>query len=812
MGKVMLSFFSGIRARLVVLVLLAIIPALGLILYTAWEQRKHAELDAQETTLKLARQALNEHRRLINNGRQVLSQLAQHPEVKRPRPKSCSDFLASKLEEYAEYSNLGVIRLDGNLICSALSFEGFVNLSDREYFLLTVRKESFSVGEYQIGRVTGKATLNFGYPILDDAGQLMSVVFAALDLAWLNSLIKDSPLPEGSVLNLIDAKGTLLAHYPEPQKWIGKSMSEQPLIRRLLSVQGEETSHETGLDGVSRIYAFTTVRVASETRAYLGVGIPTKVAFADARQAFRRNLIFLGIVSLLALTAAWFGGDLFVLRRVNALVEVTKRLGSGDLSARTGLPYGTSELSQLARTFDEMASSLETQQTELKQARDETQRNLDRIRALHEIDLAITSTLDLKSVLGVLLEQIDLVLPHVATTVRLSNPENAFLEPVACRNLDDKEWKAEAWRQGRGLANVVFETTSAIIIRDVQTDPRVRDTEFYRKHKLVSYLGVPLVAKEKTLGVLGFYTKEEHEFTGDEIESLQTLAGQAAIAIHNSQLYEQTRKQAEELQKKAEELERSNKVKDEFLSVMSHELRTPLNVVLGYTGMIQDGMLGEVNPNQQDACAKILNRTNDLLSMVNSILFTTSLESKAVKAEQHPVNLTHLLGELKSAYDTSLAKDVALVWNYSPDLPSVVTDGVKLKHIFQNLINNAVKFTDKGSVTISARMVEASRQQAIDPSLVPLASRLSGGSRLSPHASKWVEFQVADTGIGISKEMQSVIFDKFKQVDSSETRLYGGVGLGLYIAKQFTEMLGGTVGVESEPGKGSTFKVRIPTS
>jgi signal transduction histidine kinase len=293
---------------------------------------------------------------------------------------------------------------------------------------------------------------------------------------------------------------------------------------------------------------------------------------------------------------------------------------------------------------------------------------------------------------------------------------------------------------------------------------------------LISYLGVPLIVKDEILGVLSFYTKEQHEFSDEEVEFLSTLAGQAAIAIHNSQLYEETRNQAVELEK-------ANKGKDEFLSVVSHELRTPLNVIAGYAEMVRQGMLGEINPEQDRALGKVIDHSKGLLGMIAGILQVTSIEAEAVKVDTKQVVVGHLLDELKSLYDFSLGKDLSLHWDLPSESLSMTTDGEKLKHILQNLINNAIKFTDNGRVTVSARQVP-------------------GG--------KSVEFRVADNGIGIPEEMLPIIFEKFRQADSSESRAYGGVGLGLYIVKRFTEMLGGSVAVESQPGKGSTFSVTIP--
>lgn len=406
----------------------------------------------------------------------------------------------------------------------------------------------------------------------------------------------------------------------------------------------------------------------------------------------------------------------------------------------------------------------------------ETQRNLKQLKALREIDVAITSTLDVRAVLDVLLEKIDLFLPYAAATIRLFNKERDFLEPVACRNIDEKEWKAEKWMGGRGLVNIVFETRAPVIMRQVQSDPRVRDVHFYLKNRLVSYLGVPLLVKDQILGVLSFYTKEEHEFTSDEIEFLTALAGQAAIAIHNSQLYE-------EIKKQAAHLEKSNRVKSDFLSVMSHELRTPLNLIMGYAEMMRERLLGEITEEQRQGLEKITRCSDELLAMIMSILEATRIEADDFDIELREVQPGDLLDQLRSAYQIPLQDGLTLAWDYPPDLPVIRTDREKLKHILENLINNAIKFTAEGQVQISARYLPQEKR---------------------------VKVTVADTGIGISHESLTAIFEKFCQVDSSETRIYGGVGLGLYIVKKYTDRLGGQVEVESQPGKGSIFTVTLP--
>jgi signal transduction histidine kinase len=160
----------------------------------------------------------------------------------------------------------------------------------------------------------------------------------------------------------------------------------------------------------------------------------------------------------------------------------------------------------------------------------------------------------------------------------------------------------------------------------------------------------------------------------------------------------------------------------------------------------------------------------------------TSMEAPRSRGESYPVNLSEFFEELRSAYVFPSNQEVTLHWRYD-ELPMFETDPERLRHILQNLINNAVKFTPKGDVVVSAR-------------------HLSERHRM--------EFKVSDTGIGIPQEKMPIIFEKFRQVDSSETRSYGGVGLGLYIVKQYVEGLGGMIEVDSTVGKGSTFTVTLP--
>lgn len=252
------------------------------------------------------------------------------------------------------------------------------------------------------------------------------------------------------------------------------------------------------------------------------------------------------------------------------------------------------------------------------------------------------------------------------------------------------------------------------------------------------------------------------------------------------------------LQAKVRQLARSNRTKDALLNLLSYELRTPLNVVMGYTGLIRDGMLGKITAAQEKALLKVIGRVKEQLAMINNILYATPRGEKGAKVERSAANLKEFFNELRLANELPLERPISLVWNGPQEDILLTMDIGKVRLILQNLIDNAVKFTEKGSVTVSARLLP-----------VPDAPGRPLGATGERRAGV-VEFKVTDTGIGISKEALRVIFDKLTQIDSSESRFYGGVGMGLYVVKSFTELLGGKVEVESEPGQGSTFTVMIP--
>jgi signal transduction histidine kinase len=407
---------------------------------------------------------------------------------------------------------------------------------------------------------------------------------------------------------------------------------------------------------------------------------------------------------------------------------------------------------------------------------------VERMEHLHKLAVTFQSAPDLHRVLSGLLEVTEPMAAVAAITVRLRNRKTGSLDAMACYNLDEQEWKNIAPRGTLGLSKMVLESGKPVMVADVQSHASARHVRLLRKNKLASYFGVPLVIEGNIIGVIGYYSAASHGFSRAEQLELTTLTGLSTVALHNALLREENAIQALDLRRAAVSAEKSDKAKTEFLSVMSHEFRTPLNLIMGYAGMMQEGLLGELSDEQKRSVDRIMQCSDDLLGMIVSILQASSIEAGVVCLEYQDLNPRELIEVLKATCVVPAGKEIELVWHCPDDLPALRTDREKLKQVIELLIDNALKFTDHGRVMVS---VAAAKEGAID-------------------------FSVADTGIGIAADALPSVFEMFRQSDSSMTRSHGGVGLGLYVAKKFIDLLGGEIRVESQVNRGSIFTVTIP--
>ena len=406
------------------------------------------------------------------------------------------------------------------------------------------------------------------------------------------------------------------------------------------------------------------------------------------------------------------------------------------------------------------------------------QHQRERQAVLHEMTLAITSTLDLHSVLDLFLERVSRLFPNFAVTVRLSDLESGELKPLACRNLDEKDWRKSLPSERRvERAKAVMTARKPLVISDAAAHLTTSGLDFLSHNGLVSYVGVPLIVQGECLGVIGFYTRERREFADEEVEFLATLAGQAAVAIHNSQLYERLKTTNDTLGKTLE-------VKEVLVGVMAHEIKTPLQVIMGAAGLLSSGTSGPLNADQRGRVTAIESGADELLQVIESTLNIASLEHGGVPLDVSEVGVSALMKELKTEFSAAFReKKIRLDIDLPPPNLVIETDRIKLKQIFRNLLENARKFTFQGGVRVGFVHRTSDRR---------------------------VEFTVTDTGIGIKKESLPRVFELFYQADPTSGTGPVSAGLGLNIVKRLVTAMSGEIQVTSEVGKGTTFQVSFP--
>ncbi len=333
-------------------------------------------------------------------------------------------------------------------------------------------------------------------------------------------------------------------------------------------------------------------------------------------------------------------------------------------------------------------------------------------------------------------------------------------------------------RPGRGtLVGRVAVERATVHIPDPVVDPEATWREAWQIGQTRTMLGVPLLREGALIGVLGLLRSTVRPFTSAQIELVTTFADQAVIAIENVRLFD-------EIQDKSRQLAEASQHKSQFLANMSHELRTPLNAIIGVSEMLRED--AEALKQDVEPLDRVLGAARHLLALINDILDLSKIEAGRMELQLEDFALGPLIEGVVRTVEPLAAKNInQLQVHCDVAIGMLHADPMRLRQALLNLISNANKFTERGTITVHAQQAQENDRE-------------------------WVTIAVADTGIGMTGEQMGKLFQEFSQADASTTRKYGGTGLGLAISKRFCQMMGGDITVASEPGKGSVFTVRLP--
>ncbi len=385
-----MKFFSSLslRTKLLLLILIAVLPALGIILFSGIKQRDTAIVSTKRDTLHVAKGLAAQQEQLAAGTRQMLKMLAQLPEVQQIDGKACNRLFRDIQEQNPAYAIINVVTPDGTMFAASMPFDfGKVNLADRKHIRDAIRTRDFSAGEYIAGRVVKVPTLVYSYPVLDKNGKLIAVVSAGAKLDKYKEFMAQLNLPEGSVVSMADHKNVTLYRLPEREDVPPGTPIPLKNVQGI-PVDSKEGIYEgIGRDNVFRIYAYKRLWLRDNEPPYLVmyVGVVRSLALYQANIQLVYNLIILGVACLFAMLLAWVASNSIIVGPLSKLVEATQRFGKGEMHSRTGLASRKDELGRLAESFDTMAAMLETKDLERRKAEETLRENKA------QLDLALKS-------------------------------------------------------------------------------------------------------------------------------------------------------------------------------------------------------------------------------------------------------------------------------------------------------------------------------------------------------------------------------------------------------------------------------------
>ena len=502
---------------------------------------------------------------------------------------------------------------------------------------------------------------------------------------------------------------------------------------------------------------FRVLPAQRDNPGLLAVLVPTEPV-EIAQRTLVGILILLGLGLIGAVTFLAYRTAKSITTPLESLAAAAQRIEAGDLAARVR-QVSAHEIGTLERAFDTMAASL--------YERERAQREyLDEVRAVNEVADAVVGVTDAERIFARSLDRM----------VSLLNADGGAIV------IREDPPGAPAGSGGRlsapatvGIAAETAVTLAMrVLVRSEADADRIR-LAAVSAGELRFVAHVPLSARGRTIGLLSAYFHDQRELTDTQARALRTIARLVSVANENADL-------VGELRVNNLQLERANRLKSEFLASVSHELRTPMNAIIGYTKLMLDGLDGEMTAQQQTDLFRVAQAADNLLGLINGLLDLAKIEAGKMELNIEEVNMTDVTDEaLELVRPHADEKGLEVRSLIAPGLPNVWADRARVRQVLANMLANAVKFTERGTVSVSATAAEG-----------------------------WVTVSVADTGVGISPEAQAYVFDEFRQADSSTTRRYGGTGLGLAISKRLVTLHGGRIWVDSEVGRGSTFHFTLP--
>ena len=609
------------------------------------------------------------------------------------------------------------------------------------------------------------------------------VAAAEVNLNALREVVSQARVGTAGYVYVVDGQGFLIAHSDVSAVYQKRNLSGLPQIR-VAHAASDAHDGVTGTAGL-RGGRVLTSQARIESLGWLVVAEqPLDEAFIPLRGTIELSAIFFFVGLALAIIAS-----VLLARRMVAPIRLLQqgatRIGGGELGHRIAVRTGD-ELEALGQEFNRTARQLEESYANLEQKVEARTRELatanEELKALGEVGRAVSSTLDLETVLNTIVARaVQLSAANGGVIYEYNEARERFDRIRGSHQLDEdlgEVLRSAPLGLGEGVTGKAAATRAPVQVADVldgESYDVARIRVVFERHGLRAVLAVPLLFEQRIIGALVVWRQEAGKFAPGVVNLLQTFASQSVLAILNARLFR-------EVKEKSLELEAASRHKSEFLASMSHELRTPLNAILGFSEVLSERMFGEINDKQAEYLSDILESGRHLLSLINDILDLSKIEAGRMELEPAEFDLKDAVENAMSLVrERAHRRGIAFQRTIDDNVGLIRADERKVKQVLLNLLSNALKFTPEGGE-------------------IHVRGELRDGM---------AQISVTDSGVGIAPEDQEAVFEEFRQVGKAEKKAEG-TGLGLAISRKFIELHGGRIWVKSQVGTGSTFAFTIP--
>lgn len=727
-------FKGSVRKRLALLFIFSALPAFLILLGVGLLHINTAAEASTDELVHFSHDLAETQAKTTASVKLLLETLAKVPEVRSGNGPACTVFFTNLIRENTPLATIHLVDLKGNLIGSA-SATGQANFAHTKHFRDAIEKRAFVTGEYLVGVTLKVPVFTFGYPILDDKGAPRAVLLTSIRLETFGQQFQRMRFPENSYVGVADHNGLRIYRHPAQSALPLGAPIRKPAMDAARSSGQEGIVEDTGTDGILRTSAFAPVRLSPDEPPYMYIftGIPRSAIVDAARKAMFQDLGLFLLAVLLTLGIGWGFGARSLGRRLEDFAAAAERVGAGEHGVRVAGTPDITELDMLARSFNNMADSLERDLEERTRAEETLRLEVLRRRILME-----------KSLDGIAI-------------------------------IEGDHRIVEANERFAAMLGYTREEVCELHTWDLEVD-------MTREHIRTYFTPLPLVSKVFETR----HRRKDGSVFDVEVSASGALVGSTPMVIAICRDITERKRAQAELRQAKEQAEAANHAKSNFLANMSHEIRTPLNGLLGMLHLIKSGgVSGEVECYTEMA----IRAGQRLTGLLGDILDLSRIEAGRMPLVKAPFLLHEIQDSLAETFSpVNFSKRVSFQVITWPGLPErVVGDEVRVRQILFNLIGNALKFTEDGEVRLD---------------ISPLAPTPSGMARLL--------FTVSDTGIGIPDAMLGQICAPFIQVSMDIARSHQGAGLGLSIAHNLVDAMGGTLTFESGEGRGTTVYLVLP--